>query len=141
MRMFGEQKMPAKSLDPVVRLAEKIHFFFMYFLPMMRLLSAGHMPAVLGRLALVEDRGIISAVKIDVCFDKEMIGEEPPSVPEQYFQDVLTFRAPAPTERPRLKHGGKTEANCLQHYDEQTEKRCSHKFKDLRRKTSQATNK
>jgi hypothetical protein len=70
---------------------------------------SGHVAAIFRGPSLVENRGIIAAVKIDVGFYKEMVGEKLPAIAEENFQDIV---GPAfiPGLDAGLKDGGQIKA-------------------------------
>ena len=109
MRVFGDEKMPAKTLDPIFGRTEEVHLFLV-LLPLVPLLLVGKMPAVLGRPSLVKNGRIITAMEINIGLDEEMIGEEAASVTQQDFQHAVL--APlAPTHGSWLEVGRQGQAD------------------------------
>ena len=81
MSVFGDQKMPAKALDPISGWPEKAHFSLMLLFRLAALLGS-HVAAVPGRLRLIKDRGVIAAVKIDIGLHEEVVRKHAAAIPQ-----------------------------------------------------------
>ena len=120
MSVFGNGKITAKSLDPISRLLQKAHclfvllFFGLIFVPVSIVLvamrfvtmradgkpAASHMRSVRGRVLLIENRRIISAMKIDIRSHEHLGCQDLSSVPKQDLHQVISRAL-----RPRLCAG------------------------------------
>ena len=109
-----------KPFDPVAGRAQEVHLLLVFLLRRLALLG-GQVTGVLGRAGLVEMDGVIAAVKGDVGLDKEVVGKQAASVPQQDFQHVVGLPAPAPIRHAFLQNGGQAKAGRQQ--NEQNQKR------------------
>ena len=103
------------------------------------ILASSKVPGIFGWGVPIENGRIITAVKINIGFDKEMIGKHAASVSQQYFHNVILSPL-APMEDTRLQHRRHAERAGSQ--QQQNEKRHLgfHTFNALRRNTSQVAN-
>src|ERR1051326_72744 len=87
--------MAPKGIDPVARFAQEAHLLFMLFLLSAAFLG-GHVGGIGRGLGLIKNRGVISAVKRNVCLDEEMVSEHLASVAQQDLEDAGRFPSLAP---------------------------------------------
>src|SRR5947207_10150561 len=90
VRVVGRIKMPAETIDPVFRFAEKVGFTLLFFLHGARAFSNMQSPRV---VALIENRGIIAVVEIFVRLDKKVVREKAPAVSHDRRQQARLLRA------------------------------------------------
>ena len=97
MRVLRHPEMAAKPFHPIAGLAEKSHFLFMrgFTVFIMIVMTRGHC-AGFRLFALVENRGVIAAVKRNIRLREEVIGKHPPAVAEQEFQNIARLGAITP---------------------------------------------
>ena len=137
MGVLGDEEVAAEALDPIPGRAEEAHLLFVLLVGGLALLG-GEVAGVFGRPRLVEDGGVIAAVERDVGLDEEMVGEEAAAVAEEDLEDVVGLGALAPAGGARLEEGGQGEAGGQQQEQNQEGTELVHRFKALRRNTSQA---
>ena len=81
MRVLRHHEMPAKALNPILRLVKEVHLPLMFLLLRLAFLGC-HVSAALRGLALVENGRVIAAVKRDVGFHEKMVGKKAPPIPQ-----------------------------------------------------------
>jgi hypothetical protein len=96
--VFGDNKVAAKTFDPILGLAHKISFLFMLpgrvvFRPLIR-------QVVLLMRVFIKYCRIITAVKINVRFRKKMIGKQSTPITQEDFKNaILPTLTPGKRER------------------------------------------
>jgi hypothetical protein len=98
--MFGHFEISSDGVDPVAGLPHEIFIFVVLVLRILVFLP-GHV-LLFGRRGGIEYRWIVAAVKIDVCFREQMIGEQTPAISQENFHDAI-LAALAPGEGPWLE--------------------------------------
>jgi hypothetical protein len=106
MRMNGGMEVPPKAIDPIVRLAACRQVFVM-------VAGAGvgsHVEFIVIR-PLIENGGVIAAMKVGVCFYIKVLGKEPAAVTQSNGNEVSrTGAAARPGLVPRLQPRYQAEA-------------------------------
>src|SRR4051812_22832856 len=96
MGVLGDDEMTAKSFHPVFGSAKEIGFFLM-FRSIVAMLVSAHV-VLFWSFGVVENGGVITAMKIHVCFGEEVVGEQAAGIPEEHFEDAI-LAALAPNGR------------------------------------------
>src|SRR5439155_15893901 len=92
MRMARRIKVAAETFDPVMRRPEESRLLCVFvavacFPVGRRVLLGGYMRSAAN--CLVKNRRIITAMKINVCFGKKMVGNDLPAVPHHNTQQTV----------------------------------------------------
>ena len=90
MRVHGRMEVPAKAIDPIVRLAARGQVFVIVARARVR----SHVKFIfIG--PLIKNGGVIAAMKIGVCFYIKVLGKEPAAITQSNGKKVRRTRAAA----------------------------------------------
>src|SRR5688572_13288088 len=100
----------------------------------------GHVTRVGWGLAAIEDGGIVTAMKVNVRLDEEMVSEQAAAVTEQDFHQGIRIGAPTPPDGASMQDRRQSEGSADQQEQDQIRRGLPHLFKGFRRNNNQAAN-
>lgn len=108
MGVNGGMEVPAKAVDPIVGLAPQRQVFVM----VARAGVGSHVEFIFIR-PFIENRGVIAAMKVGVCFYIEVLRKEPAAITQSHGKEVRrTSAAARPGLVPRLQPCHQAQAKC-----------------------------